>query len=389
MNSIERVICTLEGGTPDRIPTFSAGIEDRTYNDVLGDPLITQHQVFRNPVTEFVMNHWGPGLTKPVFQRVMNTRMEKRIKAAVLLGFDATWGLYEESFVFLDSKTMARFSGSLFNIVDDGFGNVSYQYKGPGITSREEFEAWPYWPDAGQVAKRAYTFYRKMVRKYGDKICFFGQASGYGIFESLLWAIGMNRLPLWIRKEEDLVLEYIRRMEEICLKTAVAMLDAGVPVVIQSDDFAFKTGPFLNPKLIDRLFGPSYRRIIHEVHERGGKFILHSCGDNTLLFDMFIDWGVDGLHAYENTSNVDIFEEKKRHGEQTVMIGGVGIDYLLSDRSKDEEVVEHVKKMINELGPGGHFIMAPVHSMSSIPAHKLEVMIDTVKEYGNYPITPH
>ncbi len=170
------------------------------------------------------------------------------------------------------------------------------------------------------------------------------------------------------------------------MKTAIALLDAGVKIILQTDDFAFKSGPFMRPKQIDELFGPSYRRIINAVHACGGKFVLHSCGDNTMLFDTFISWGVDGLHAYEPTSNVDIYKEKKLHGDMVTMIGGVGIDYLLTDRSSDEEVVSKVKELIAELGPGGRFIIAPAHSISSIPAHKLRVMLDAAQRYGAYPI---
>jgi uroporphyrinogen decarboxylase len=183
------------------------------------------------------------------------------------------------------------------------------------------------------------------------------------------------------------VKRYIDLNEEICLKTNMALLDAGVPVILQTDDFAFKSGPLINPRLIDELFGAPYRRIIKAVHDRGGKYVLHSCGDNTLLFDTFISWGVDGLHAYENTSNVDIVREKELHGDKVTIVGGVGVDYLLTDRSKDEEVVDEVKRLIRELGPGGRFIIAPVHSLSTIPAHKLRVMVDAVDRYGTYPIS--
>jgi uroporphyrinogen decarboxylase len=282
---------------------------------------------------------------------------------------------------------MVRFSGSVFNIQPDGYGNMTYMYRCPGITSREEFEAWPYWPDADDLSHRTYTFFKKIVSRYGQRTCLFGQGPAYGIQESLLWAIGFERMPLWIRREKDLVKRYIDLNEEICLKTSMALLDAGVPVIIQTDDFAFKSGPFMNPKLVDEVFGPSYRRLIKAVHDRGGKYVLHSCGDNTLLFDTFISWGVDGLHAYERTSNVDIFKEKKIHGDQVTIVGGVGVDYLLTDRSTDAEVDNEVKTLIRELGPGGRFIIAPVHSLSSIPAHKLKVMVDAVARYGAYPIS--
>ncbi len=387
MDSTERIIRTLEGKPVDRVPTFCPLVEDRTFNEVLGQPLIPPHKAIDNPITRFLMDTWGPRLTKPILQPLLNIGMEKRIKAQWLLGFDAAWSMYEETFILKDSKTMLRFSGSVYDIIDDGFGNSSYMYRGPGITSREEFEAWPYWPDADQIAHRGYKFFKKMMKKYGDKMCLCGQASAYGIQESLLWAIGFERMPIWIMKEKDLVQRYIDMAEELCMKTIMAMMDAGVIVILQSDDFAFKTGPMMNPKLINSLFGPSYKRIINAVHDRGGKFILHSCGDNTLLFDTFISWGVDGLHAYENTSNVDIYKEKEIHGDQVTIIGGVGIDYLLTDRSKNEEIVDEVKKLIKALGPGGRFLIGPVHSMSSIPADKLRVMFDTIKKYGKYPIS--
>lgn len=387
MDSIERIMYTFEGKPVDRVPTFCATMEDRTFNEVLGKPFIPGKLFFKNPLTAFLLDKWGPRLSGLIAQPSINRVLEKRIKAAVLLGFDAVWASYDESFIFLDSKIMARCSGGFFNVCDDGYGNVSYRYIGPSITSREEFEAWPYWPDPDAFAHRTYTFFRKIVSKYGDNACLFGQASAYGIFESFMWALGVERALLWIMKERDLAQRHIERAETLCLKVVAAIMDAGVRVILQPDDFAYKSGPFLNPKLIDELFGPSYRRLIKSVHDRGGKFVFHSCGDNTLLFDTYIGWGVDGLHAYETTSNVNIFNEKKKHGWQTVIIGGVGIDYLLTERSKDEEVAAHVKRLIKELGPGGRYIVSPAYSLSSIPAHKLRVMIDAVHQYGKYPLT--
>lgn len=387
MHAIDRVLNALDGKPTDRVPTFCAMVEDRTFNEVLGKPLISQELLMVNPVTRFVLDRWGALVTKPIFQTELNRALMKRIKAQVELGFDSVWAILDETFTVLDHQTMVRFNGSIFNIQPDGFGNMTYMYRGPGIKSRKDFETWSYWPDADDVAHRTYNFFKKVVSDYGNRTCLFGQGPAYGIHESLLWAVGFENIPIWIRREKDLVKRYIDLNEEICLKTNMALVDVGVPVIIQTDDFAFKSGPIMNPKLIDELFGPPYRRIIKAVHDRGGRYVLHSCGDNTLLFDTFISWGVDGLHAYENTSNVDIFKEKKIHGDKVTIIGGVGVDYLLTERSREEEVEEEVKRLIAQLGPSGRFIIAPVHSLSSIPARKLEVMVDTVNRYGAYPIS--
>lgn len=383
----ERIIRTLEGKPVDRVPVFCALLEDRAFNEVLGRPIIPPIALIKNPVSAFFLDKWGPALTKPVIQPFINTGLEKRIKAASKLGFDATWAVYDETFTVLDSKTMARFSGSIFEIQDDGYGNATYMYKCPGITSRVEFEEWPYWAKPDEVAQRVYRFFNRMMGRYGEEICLVGQGSAYGIQESLLWTLGFERMPLWIRREKDLVQRYIAWAEELCLKTIMAMLDAGIKVVLQPDDMAFKTGPMMNPKILDELFGPSYTRIIKAVHDRGAKFILHSCGDNTRLFDLFLKWGVDGLHAYENTSNVDIFEEKRIHGEKVTIVGGVGVDYTLTDRSSDAEVEAEVKNLIHKLAPGGRFILSAAHGLSSTPADKMRVMVEAAKRWGRYPIT--
>ncbi|MCU0577032.1 MAG: hypothetical protein MUD15_09445 [Desulfobacterota bacterium] len=340
MHPIDRALNALDGKPTDRVPTFCAMVEDRTFNEILGKPPISQEWLMTNPAARFVLDRWGPKLTRPLFQPEVTRAMEKRIRAQVELGFDSVWAILDETFTVLDHATMVRFTGSVFNIQPDGYGNMTYMYRGPGFRSREDFESWPYWPDVDDLAHRTYTFFRKMVSRYGNRACLFGQGPAYGIQESLLWAVGFEKMPVWIRREKDLVKRYIDLNEEICLKTNMALLDAGVPVILQTDDFAFKSGPLMNPRLIDELFGAPYRRIIKAVHDRGGKYVLHSCGDNTLLFDTFISWGVDGLHAYENTSNVDIFREKKLHGDKVTIVGGVGVDYLLTDRSKDEEVVD-------------------------------------------------
>jgi hypothetical protein len=73
-----------------------------------------------------------------------------------------------------------------------------------------------------------------------------------------------------------------------------------------------------------------------------------------------------------------------RHG---TLLWKRGVDYLLTDQSTDAEVVDAVKEQIRRLGPGGRYIMAPVHGLSSIPAHKVKIMIDALMKYGRYPIS--
>ncbi len=384
-NPVDRVIATLSGTIPDRVPTFCAGIEDRTFYEVLGQPKIHNSRLLRNPLVQWLLNRLGPRATG-LLQRTITKGMRQRIQAQVELGFDCIWALYDRTFIGRDAKTMIKYSGSLFDLIDDGYGNMSYFYREPCIHSRVEYEQWPYWPDPDKLASQTYKFYAPFVQKYGQKTCFMAQGPHYGIFEQLMWALGPGKMMHWIRKEKDLVQDFITRCENIMSKCINAMMDAGIRVILQTDDMGFKSGPLLAPALIDDLFGPPYTRLVKQVHDRKGFWVQHTCGDNTDLFELYVKWGIDGVHALENTSHVDPVQVKQRWGNKLTLIGGVGIDYLLSGASTDGEVEEGVKHFLQLMAPGGRFIIGPVHSETSIPAAKLRLLIEVARKHGAYPL---
>jgi uroporphyrinogen-III decarboxylase len=382
MTPTERIIRTLEGKPVDRVPVMCAGMEDNTAQQVLGKPLIPTSFFAKNPLMNWIMDR-GWQVNSRLLRGIIRDSYLNRIKAAVELGFDAIWVLSGCETLLVNSKTIATINGMLYTLIEDAYGNADYMYKGPVFTSRKAFEEWPHFEKPVDFADRVFRFFKKAFSRYGDDICIIGQAA-FGMHESITGAIGFDKAPIWIRKEKDIIKRYVDWVASIELAGTMAMMDAGSKIVLQGDDFAHKTGPTFSPKISEELFGAHYRRLTRAVHDRGGKIILHSCGDNTLLFDMFISWGFDGFHAYEPTSNVDIYKEKKLHGDKATIIGNVGVDYLLTDRSEDEEVTAEVKKLIENLAPGGRYIMSPAHSLNTIPAHKLRIMIGAAHKFGKY-----
>lgn len=98
MNPTDLILKTFEGEPTPRIPTFCARIEDRTFQDVLGKPLIKNAKIIQNPLVKFALDKLGPQLTPSFVQPQITAGMKKRIEAAVKLGFDSTWALYDETF---------------------------------------------------------------------------------------------------------------------------------------------------------------------------------------------------------------------------------------------------------------------------------------------------
>jgi hypothetical protein len=385
MDPTERIIRQIEGRPVDRIPTFSASLDDWPVQQVLGRPLVLAKTIFMNPVSRFITDHWGRHLKKVLADPFIAGGFRKRIEAAVELGFDADWVTYEATIMVWDSKTLAKTVGCFMDWIDDGYGNMYFMYRGPAIPTPEAYEAWPYHQDIDELSHMAHTFFKDAQKRYGDKICLMGDVAS-GAFEILVQIMGFQSMAVNIRKRTDYLKKLLAYNERYVMNTHMAMMDAGVKVILKGDDFSYKTGPMLNPEVIDELFGPIYMKLCKAVHDRGGKILIHSCGDNTKIFDLFIKWGFDGGHAYENTSTVDIAHEKKVHGDRFTIVGGVGIDYILTPRSTPEEVRTEVRRLIKLCGPGGRFIIGPVHDHPDMDVSKIKVMLETVWEEGKYPI---
>jgi hypothetical protein len=381
MNPTERIFAALEGRTLDRVPTFCPFLDPWPVQQVLGKPLFSDTIVFLNPFSRFIFDRWGPSLKKSVSDPALEKTNLKQIEAACRIGLDSIWALYDIRNIVKDSKTFIVSPGFYYDIIQDGHGNLTYMYRGPAISSEKEFDEWPYLHNNDDLAHSCYLFFKKAMPLYGDKICVMGEVSG-GIQEVLFHLLGFEKFSLFIRKEPRFIQRLIDFFEEYKMKGYMAMMDAGVKVIMTGDDFAFKSGPMINPRIVDELFGPPYTRLTRAVHDRGGKILLHSCGDNTMLFDHFIKWGFDGGHAYENTSNVDIYREKEIHGDRFSIVGGPGVDYLLTERSTAAEVVDATRYMIDRLAQGGRFILSPVHAHGEMDMSKVRVMIETAREYG-------
>ncbi len=383
MNPTDRIIAVTEGKELERVQIMSILTDLHPAHQVLGFPKKTDADLLKKWYGKLALKLLG----KLLIKSDVNKTVYDCTEAAIKMGFDATWVVWAPNFSrFTDLNTIQDDWGNYNDFIFDDWGNGTYMYREGAIKSLEDYEKWGYFPNPDKMAKKTYNYYKKIVSKYENKICICGEVVS-DMYDRIVLALGFDKIAYFVRKKPDFIRQFIVRMEEFSIKTSMAMMDAGVKIIFKGDDFCYKTGPQMNPKIFDEFWGPSYTRLCEVIHDRGGKFFLHSCGDNTMMFDYFIKWGIDGGHAYEPTSTVDIYNEKKLHGDKFTIIGGVGVDYLLTPKSKPEEVVDKTKELIKHLAPGGRFILAPAHSLSIVDMSKEKIMLETAWKYGKYPIT--
>ena len=100
--------------------------------------------------------------------------------------------------------------------------------------------------------------------------------------------------------------------------------------------------------------------------------------------DGLIDMGIDVLQALQfSADGMDPRELKARAGKRLCFEGGVSVQTTLPFGS-EEQVVEEVRGLIEVLGAGGGYILAPGAHAENPKLENLMAIAEAVNEYGYY-----
>jgi uroporphyrinogen decarboxylase len=379
------VLAALELREPDRVPTFDLMLEYTTNNTILGRKAHPLHVMLADErLSRFFDWFFARVKSFSLLDGELERFLHLGAAAAEKMGYDAAWLTFFPVLRMTDSRTMMDMYGRLSDVVVDGSGNLGNPtYREGLITGPDAWRDWDKRPLLRLPAKvnRAFS---SVSGKYGDKLFIFGFCS-YGIFENTWQPLGFERFVVATRKERGFLERMIGFHTDLYCVLVEAMADAGLPAMVYTDDLAYKSGPMLSPRLIEELYGDSYRRIIETAHAQGMKIVIHSCGNTTALLEWFADCGFDGVHPLEPTAGMDLAAAKDIVGERMCLIGNLDITHILVDASR-EEVFAAVRQAVADAGRGGGFILAPDHSHPGISVERLRWMVEAAQEYGRYPL---
>ena len=85
------------------------------------------------------------------------------------------------------------------------------------------------------------------------------------------------------------------------------------------------------------------------------------------------------IYFFEDT---DLVKAKQVLGDVACIGGGMPTEYLMM--GDKQRVIDHTKKMIDLLAPGGGFIMTNTLAIDQVKTENLEAWKDTVFSYGKY-----
>jgi hypothetical protein len=197
-------------------------------------------------------------------------------------------------------------------------------------------------------------------------------------------------LPVFLEAaatEPELVDRFFEATTQGILPLVKAQLELGVDGILGATDWCFKSGPIMSPNMVRRFLIPHLKAIAQLVHRYGKPFVQHLDGNTESVLPLLIDEvGIDGYHAIEPTAGMDIAKLKEQYGRRITLLGNLDCGDILINKSPGE-IREETRRLIRSVAPGGGYILSSSNAIhDAIPAENLSAMLETIRDYGTYPI---
>ncbi|MDD1778164.1 MAG: hypothetical protein LUQ65_08350 [Candidatus Helarchaeota archaeon] len=385
----ERFLTAMNHEEPDRVPVMSLLCEPSNVTRYTGKDSTNYFNYLKKPVlreiTKFLMNQsW-------IWNIDFLSLYKRLLKMAVELEFDANWMWYLIFKLKRDKSVPLGYIwydvwGRRWDLRIDNFGNPEPYYVGGFCNTEEKWDAWVenHASLFDKFIQYAAKFHKSIAEEFRKEIYVLNFAAP-GIFENSWQPIGFTEFVKYMYEKPKFIEKVVEFQTAHFLKQVDAICRAGNEIVLIGDDLGFKTGPLLNPDLIEKFLGQSYRKVAEFVHKKNKKLIFHSCGNLYKLLDKFIAWGFDGLLTLEPAASMELGKVRELVGHKLVLIGNLDVTHLLVKGSK-KEVEDAVRKAIKDAAAGGGFILAPSHNHSDVDPVRLQWMVEAAHEFGKYPI---
>lgn len=342
MNSHERIIAALERREPDRLPTFEW------------------------KVAQPVIDAFVPGGSEWDFAEAVD--------------HDAVCcSPSYEKLEIIDEDTFV----DEFHITRHLTGGDKYPVaiKHP-ITSLASFRAYEPPPVDSPIRCKKID---AAVKRFGTKKAIV--VNLHDIFSFPRDLLGLDNFLMSFITEPDLVKKIVGFSVDYNIELAKLVKTRGMGIIGIGDDLADNKGPFVSPKMFREFLSPEFTRVVQGYKKLGFYVIKHSDGNLNPVLDMIIDAGIDCLDPIDPLGSMDMKHIRETYGDRVARKGNVDCVKLLVEGNK-KQVEEAVKQCIRDGAPGGGHIISSSNSLhSGINPELYMMMLETVRRWGEYPIT--
>lgn len=177
---------------------------------------------------------------------------------------------------------------------------------------------------------------------------------------------GMEQFMMDLAVNPALAQAIVAQVEQFYLELNRRILDAVGDLTdfyFLADDVGVQDGLMISPAMFRKFVRPSLTRFIEQAHQHNQRVIYHTCGAVRRLIPDFIEMGVDVLNPIQTSArDMDPASLKRDFGAALCFHGGLDIQTVLS-RGTPDMVHAEVERLIDVLGTGGGFILAPTNNI--------------------------
>ncbi len=246
--------------------------------------------------------------------------------------------------------------------------------------SREDLKKYP-WPDPEDPRRiEGLREHARFLHEQTD-YAIVGQHVGIGFFEGGLRLRGYDRFLMdcaadqdWVRTFFDIMLDLDSRLMEAYLGEVGEYLD----VIWLGDDSCTQRGPYISPPMYRKLVKPYFTEYVRRIRSKTkARIVHHCCGSAYKLLPDFLDIGVQVLNPVQpEAADMDHARLKREFGERMSFWGGIGMQHVLTE-GKPKDVEEAVRQTFLNLGKGGGWVLAAVHTFTEdVPPENIVAMLE-------------
>jgi uroporphyrinogen decarboxylase len=357
MKAPERILKTIEHEEPDRVPAFESAFTNNTIIKHYGiDPRTTggykgSYEFFNKAGIDLVLSFVS------LFPR-------KFLEGGK--GFIDEYGRIMKFELYKDGTQIMAYHGGHFK-------------------SFEDYESWEQ-PDPNLKMRLSQFLSGRKIQKKMNDVVFSIPATG-SLMESTWQAFGIETFSRILGHDKQIKRIFDDR-GSFTLELVKILAENDAQIVLLWDDYGFKNGLFMSPRLYRKYIFPWIKKICDAAHKRDCKILLHSDGDLMEIFEDIIKCGVDALNPIESTTanpDYDIFKLNEKYGDKITFVGN--LSPIMLAMGEISEIEDYAKKLIRELAPGGGYIFSSGHSINpAVTVDRFEAMQNIKRKYGTYPI---
>ncbi len=197
----------------------------------------------------------------------------------------------------------------------------------------------------------------------------------FGLFERSWMLRGFENVLVDSILNASFYEELLDRILEMQLRLLDKLLELPVDGVYLGDDWGDQRGVILGPDRWRRFIKPRAAKLYERVRAAGKPVFTHCCGNVFDIIPDMIEIGLDGLESLQPEA-MDVYEIKREYGKDLLLWGGLGTQHMLPFGSP-KEVRDEIRRLIEELGRGGGYILAPAKPlMEDIPTENAVALIE-------------